>query len=347
MNQKSMLLIAVGLTVAGGLSVLFVSGHSELTREQEREKPVQAPSRLSTGSEGPVVTLSTSELQAAAIATASLQPMTRTATLPAFAEVLDIAPLATDIARYQRLMADLAKSEAALSVASQVEERSRRLHDDDRNISDQALEAAEATLHTESSNHAALLAERDSTLSNLRLNWGPSLLAGIGQKSGALSALLDGRASLLRVSLGATGGTMVTPSMVELLSPDGVRAARVLGPAPRADDHLQGPAVLALSSSVLPVGMRLAAQWPQGGARRGVEIPASAVVWWQGLPWVYRQLTPGHFQREPLYEPEAITAGWFVQHGLATGMLVVVRGAQLLLSEEQRGSIPMGEDGGE
>lgn len=347
MKKKSMLLIALGSITVGGLIAAFVGGRAEFAREQEREMPVEAPSRLNSAAEGLEVHLSAADLRSADIATTTLQTKTRTPTVPAFAEVLDIGTLATDIAHYRRLMADLAKSEAALDVAHQTAERSRRLHDDDRNVSDQVLEAAEAALRTETANHAALLAERDSELNNLRLTWGPSLVAGIDGKSRELAALLTGHASLLRVSPGAAGVTTVIPPSVEILTLEGTRDARVLGTAPRVDERLQGPAVLALGSSSLPVGLRLTAQWPQGRARQGVEIPASAIVWWQGLPWVYRQLAPDRFRREPLHDPEAIAEGWFVHDGLTSGMSVVVQGAQLLLSEEQRGTIQMGEDGGE
>lgn len=345
MKKKTLFIILISLIIAGGLIAVIIGGRGKFSEEKEHEKPVQVPSRISKGVDGAEVHLSAADMKAAAIEIRPLAMIAHTIDHPAFAEVLDISTLMTELTHYQRLTADVAKSEVALNVARQVADRSRRLHNDDRNISDQALEAAEATLGSEMTNHTALITERDSTLNNLRLNWGQSLISGINQKNSPLASLVLGNASLVRVSLEPTASASTVPTTITLNTPEGIRTAQVLGSAPHADERLQGQALLAISKSYLSIGLKLAAQWPQGNAQNGVLIPSSAVVWWQGMPWIYRQVSSGHFLREPLHDPQIVHDGWFVRDSLAAGTPVVVQGTQLLLSEEQRGEIQVGEDG--
>ena len=82
---------------------------------------------------------------------------------------------------------------------------------------------------------------------------------------------------------------------------------------------------------------------PIGPTVQGVMIPAAAVVWWQGKAWVYVQTDPNHFVRRELSTETPVPEGWFVGTGLAAGDSIVVRGAQLLLSEEFRAQIQVSE----
>lgn len=78
---------------------------------------------------------------------------------------------------------------------------------------------------------------------------------------------------------------------------------------------------------------------------RANSLPASAVVWWQGQSWVYVQPSPGRFTRRAVIV-RATNANDLTVTGLAAGEAIVVRGAQLLLSEEQRSQIHVGEERG-
>ncbi len=64
------------------------------------------------------------------------------------------------------------------------------------------------------------------------------------------------------------------------------------------------------------------------------KIPASAVVWWEGKPFVYVQQTPDTYARVTV-DPEGRAS--------ITQPIVTV-GAQLLLSEELRSGISVGEE---
>lgn len=347
MNKKPLLILIIVLILVGSLIALLLIKNPKLFESDE--KPVQVQSRVNTETNGTGLHLSAADMKAAAIDTSPLKAISHSIDHPAYAEVLDMSSLVTDIAHYQSLSADIAKSDVALNVARQTADRSRHLHADDRNISDQALETAEATLRTETVNHTALITERDSALNNLRLNWGQELIAGINQQHSALASLITGKASLLRISKEPTNTSEqalnAMPATITLATSNGVQTARVIGSAPHADDRLQGSQTLiAISNTFLPIGLRLAAQWPEGIVQQGIHVPASAVVWWQGLPWVYIQVSPNNFRREQLNNPQSDKEGWFVADGLIAGTPVVVRGAQLLLSEEQRGPTQAGDN---
>ena len=86
-------------------------------------------------------------------------------------------------------------------------------------------------------------------------------------------------------------------------------------------------------------GAAVAAFLPIGEARTGVVVPAAAVVWWQGRAWVYVEERPGRFVRRVVATGAPVAGGLFVTGGVVAGDRVVVRGAQMLLSEEGRGAV--------
>jgi hypothetical protein len=69
---------------------------------------------------------------------------------------------------------------------------------------------------------------------------------------------------------------------------------------------------------------------------RGAFVPQAAVVQWDGLIWVFRRRGTGHYERVRVPSAHAVAGGWLVPAGdeLVPGDTVVVRGAQVLLSEE-------------
>lgn len=346
MKKSSLLIIALSLIlVSGGLIAMWIGKGSGLEKVRDEDERVQAPSHVVKDTNNADVHLDSKNLNIADIKTSVLVASNHATSQSAYAEVLDISTLAADIARYQRLDTDIAKSNAALKLAQLAAERNRRLHQDDHNVSDQVLEAAEAAVVNETANRAGLIAEHDSVLSTLKLNWGQRLIGHVDPKQDLLAGLLASRTSLLRVSLPPSADVSVAlPDTITLTTQNGEHGITVLGSAPHADERLQGTAVLAISNTLLPVGMKFAAHWPQGQILSGVLVPTSAVVWWQGLPWVYRQASPGNFHRVALQGYISLPEGWFGRNGLVVGDQVVTQGTQLLLSEEQRSSIKTGDD---
>jgi hypothetical protein len=112
--------------------------------------------------------------------------------------------------------------------------------------------------------------------------------------------------------------------------------AELVSPSPRTDPRIQGLSFFYVSPAQegFLQGMNVAALLPSGSGVEGVVVPASAVVWWQGKAWFYVQKDSEQFVRREISEKSPVEEGFFVHKGFVAGDRVVVKGAQLLLSEE-------------
>ena len=79
-------------------------------------------------------------------------------------------------------------------------------------------------------------------------------------------------------------------------------------------------------------------------AQAGVLVPAAAVLRAENRAWAYVQRAETNFVRCPLGLAEPLGGAWFVTNGVAAGERVVVSGAQTLLAEEFKASIPVSEE---
>jgi hypothetical protein len=165
--------------------------------------------------------------------------------------------------------------------------------------------------------------------------------------SAGTEAVLSGPAAGDPIPAAATYRRM-PPSI--LVARDGdrtqARSALLVSPAPRTDDFIQGETFFFHADGEgLRVGMRVDAWIPVAEAKlTGVFLPTSAVVWHDGRAWAYVRQGSERFLRRELRGYQDRGGDWFVPSGIHPGEAVVIRGAQTLLSEEQRGAIPEEED---
>jgi hypothetical protein len=151
--------------------------------------------------------------------------------------------------------------------------------------------------------------------------------------------LLSGRQVLVQLSWGIEEGE--PPATIKLAQAGGNAKPMVvhyLAPALQADSEVAGRTFwYRAPGSVLRVGMRVAALLEDAtSARSGVSIPYTAQVWHAGKAWVYVKRSDGNFERREVATKESTGDGWFNGAPYSPGDLVVVSGAQLLLSEEFR-----------
>ena len=71
-----------------------------------------------------------------------------------------------------------------------------------------------------------------------------------------------------------------------------------------------------------------------GEPKKGVLVPASALVRHEGQTFVYLQKGDDKFEREEVKLDVPLKGGWLVTSDLSAGEKIVVTGAQQLLSEE-------------
>ncbi|MBB1162084.1 hypothetical protein [Aquariibacter albus] len=274
-----------------------------------------------------------------------------------------------------------ARAEALLEQAAAQREAARMqaLHEDEQQVSTRALEAAQAAQARAALRLEAAEAALRAAVEGARAAWGPQvgawLVAPEGQAGAqAVARLLDGRDVLLRAAWPAAaelpaGASLLLRGPVSLDTPEQprpTRRAEALGAAPAAAVGTPPPGLRPLlfraEGRGLSVHQQLSGRLVRAGAAvAGAWVPASALIWHAGQPWVYvvealaedpaasaeaadeaapsAGAGPLHaFRRQALpgAERESGADGrWFLP-GFDARRQVVVRGAQLLLSEEQK-----------
>ena len=346
---KPILALVVGVSLAALLVWGFMEGRAERATEAEREKPVKAASRVSLQDGEVVVTLDAATQQKSALATTPLASTSRQEEARGFATVLDLTALSDSLTGYTQARSQLAKANAAFAASRAAFERMRTLNLDDKNVSDRALQNAQATLLGD---EASVRAARDSLQlldSGAYQRWGSVLGKAIAQNPVSLAPLLRQEQVLLQVALPAASAATTLPPTIRVSVAEGrFVQAQLVSAAPRADSRVQGLTAFyrASAASGLMPGLNVAAFVPQGRTAQGAVVPLPAIVWWQGRAWAYAQTDAEHFVRREVPTESPVEGGYFVADASHIGDRVVVAGAQLLLSEEFRSQIEVGEEGG-
>lgn len=345
MRKKTFILLGIGAVVAGLTAWGFVGGRKELAQEQARERPVSVPSRVVSQEDGATVTFDPQTQKLADIGVAAVDQVTRRGETAALAAVLSPQALTDLRNRYVAATAQADKAVAALAASQREFERLKSLHGDERNISDRALQAADANWRGDQAAELSAQAAADAIGQSARQTWGAVLTAATVKNTPLFQRLTTQKEMLLRIAAPSGSRLPVPPSKVSVVGDDGVlRMAELISPSPQTDPRIQGPTFFyaAAAEGLLP-GTTLTARLPSGPQEAGVTIPAAAVVSWQGKAWYYVESAPGRFVRHELTGAVPLAEGWFAPH--LPAMRVVVRGAQTLLSEELRGQVQTGEGG--
>jgi hypothetical protein len=227
-----------------------------------------------------------------------------------------------------------------LAAAESEYQRATALFRDDRNVSERAVQAAEGHARVERERVAAAESALQAAAESLVAAFGPVLSQmAMNPASTALAPLLDGREVLVILAIPPELEAAATRNGVAVEPAGGGarRPARLLSAAPMAAGGLSGASYwFRTGSAGLRAGMRVTAHVSVGGGvREGVTVPDSAIVWHAGRSWVYVAADdPDVLERVPVAARERVAGGWFAAGGPAAGTPVVVKGAQLLLSEE-------------
>jgi len=164
-------------------------------------------------------------------------------------------------------------------------------------------------------------------------------------------SLIERREFLLQITI-PPARTLDPPPTASAEIPGSSRRAeiRYISPATRTDPKIQGLSFFytaAASSGMLP-GMNTRAFLVSGKPVDGYVIPPSAIVWWSGRAWVYVRIADDEFTRRQI--PTDMPAGQESKFVVPVSALsepepaIVLRGAQMLLSEEFRAQIQVEGD---
>ena len=347
MKLKPLLVAAVVVGVLGLAVWGFLEGQKELTMEREREKPVKAPLRVVTDKGEHVVVLDEKTRARAGLGVATPIEGSHRAQVQGFGTVLGLQELVDLRNNYTATRAQAEKARITLSASGREYQRLKILHGEDHAISDKAFQAAEATWRSDEATARAAEQALNAVEQNARQQFGATLAHAAVNGAPLFQRLAQQQAALLQVTLPAGTRVSAAPAKARLEFSDGTTAtADLVSTAPRTDPRLQGQSFyyIAPSTALFP-GMTVSVWLATGPETEGLKVPADAVVWWQGLAWVYAQQAPDRYLRVELPTDSPAENGWFVRRNFADGKPLVTRGAQMLLSEELRSQIQVGEEG--
>lgn len=255
------------------------------------------------------------------------------------------------------LMAEVEASQASA-------ESKRRLNADGKNVSDRQLEEAEAKLKQSQARLSAARAKLElleQQKSAAQAGLPPLPVAAdaggvvVEMLSGPGEAVESGQVLLRLVKPGHLVARVELPIGVAWAdNPYEVRVAavgdeahamgvRLIGQAPRAGARTRGQTWLFAVESEdgrLAAGMPIVAHLPlPGQPLNGVIVPDEAIVRAGGLAWVFTMEEGDTFERHAVKLFSPTEHGWLVTEGLEDDANVVVRGAQVLLSEQMKAQI--------
>jgi hypothetical protein len=357
----SVILAAIATVGLGGLLVWgFIEGRGEAALEAQRDQPIKPKIEVSHESTGAAaITLSPDLQEQAGIET--MQPHTAPyqPQIEAYGSVLDLQTFTDASNAIANAQAQLAIAEAKVAASQAAFRRAQVLHQNAQNISTAQLEAAEATYQSDAASLRAAQVQTQNAAASAYQAWGSILGQSLVDGTALSTNLVQHKKVLVQLTLPLGVSLAQAPQKASIETATRQRVSiEFISPATRTDPKIQGVSFFYTadaSSGALP-GMNVIAFLPVGQPTLGFVVPATAVVWLQGRAWVYLQSAEDTFTRReiptiepqpgggyvvpvhasgPRPEPDAPASGEDGQpHGFPTDQPIVVKGAQMLLSQE-------------
>jgi hypothetical protein len=350
-NKTTIIISLQALLIVTLFWVLVFYGKDEYEAYQnEREEEIESLNRVSINEGVSIVSLSPATQQNSGIQTVKINSANFQGEIKSFGNVMAIDSLIEAKSRYLSLISEIAIAKSASMHSLQQYQRLKMLNDDDKNVSDQDLQAALANVEADKAKISSNEIQLKNLQSNTKLQWGEALasLAFSDKLPAHLAHLLTRKNVLIQISLPLSAGAPKQDSSVKVTPLNESMApiqAVYISPATQSDTNGFGKTFYySAPSDLLRIGMRVnvVKTSAAGGATNGVVVPSNAVVWHAGKAWAYFKTGQNkgtvqnktiQFIRKPISTDTEVDEGWFNQ-GIAENSEVVVSGAQLLLSEE-------------
>ncbi len=328
--------------------------------EEAGKEDDDIPSRVEIYKGLPAVRLPEENLELGGIQISSLQLVQHLPEIRGAGVVIDFLPLLEKQMDYQKTQAELELALESRKTASHIYERLRVLYKERANVALRQVEQARLKLveitRREQSARQMLRNIRKLTeqqWGKVLTSWALGKETGSGnepiQNSNYFDRLVNGEDLLIRIALPPDTDLPEETSFIYVnmrSDRSTARKAYLISKATRADPVSQGATWFFRTSAVkLRIGMRLNA-WisVNGEVEKGVDVPLDAVIWYGGQPWVYVQVGEDLYQRRPVMDYRETDFGWFILDAFSPNEKIVIRGGQLLLSEELRWQIPDEDD---
>src|SRR5262249_30553292 len=189
---------------------------------------------------------------------------------------------------------------------------------------------------------AADVQDANLQLDTIRQSWGSVVEKWVSNNGTTLNTVLDQREFLTQVVFPPREVAIAPRTLTITTRGNQSVEALLVYPMPQVNAQIQGVSYLYLipGRPGLAIGMNLAVLVPVGHPVKGIFLPQSAVVWWQGKAWVYEASSPTTFTRREVSTENPVNGGYFVPGSTFTSAAkVVTAGAQALLSEGFRSQI--------
>jgi len=261
------------------------------------------------------------------------------------ASVVDIRPILTLQTKYNQAVATRNVAKVSEKSAKQEVDRLAILAKGGGSVAHKKVNYADALWQEAKAKTHNLNVLVLATKSEIIQTWGKEISSWIlTTNSKQWQRLLAHEDSLLLVTLPADLSLASGVETIQIARNDlrqQARKAYFVSPALSSDPLLQGETYFfKTATGTLRTGMRLDAWIPQtNAALDGVFIPEQAVIWYQGKSWVYIQVEEDLYQRRPLGSSLITSGGFFSHTDFKVGESLVIRGGQMLLSEEFRWQI--------
>jgi hypothetical protein len=343
MNKKLTLIVALqAFMIIVLFWVLVFYGKDEYEAYQtSQEEEIESPSRIAEKAGISIVRLPLATQENSGIKTAKVDTMQFQGEIKSFGHVVSIDSLIQAKTQFLTLKTNANIARASRQQNNQQYQRLKTLNDDDKNVSDRAVQEALALVNADNATIQSNELQLKNLQNSVQLQWGKSLSALIFDEKlpAHLNQLLDRKNVLIQVSLPLSSvnpGSGSTIQIRPLNDAGNPIEAIYVSPAATADTNGFGKTFYySAPAEQLRIGMRVNVELGEAksDAVNGVIIPSSAVVWYAGTPWAYFKQGHEQFVRKPISTDNEVDTGWFNKN-LSADSEVVVNGAQLLLSEE-------------
>jgi len=294
-----------------------------------------------------IIKLDTEAQKLSGIETIIIEPANLHAEFIAYGRAINLQPLLDLRNRYLLAITERSSAKARFKQAEQSINRQQNLYrygvSSKRNLEEQQAQWQSFKAQVETTDY-----QGKGIINEALLNWGKVLTDwAITSDSDKIGAFLSGQKTLLQITLPANKHLEDIQTIFIEVSGNRSKAhkAELISVAAQTETVAQGESYyFQTDDKNIITGMNVTAWIPeQNGQKKGVIIPKSALIWYMDQALVYVKTTEESFSRRTIDHYSAAAGGFFIPDAIKPFEQVVIKGAQMLLSEQLRGQIP-GED---
>jgi hypothetical protein len=347
MNRKLAIIIGLQaflIVILFWVLVFYGKDEYEALNHDAKEQ-IQSANHVTEKQGATIITVSAESQTQSDIKTSALKSSTYQGGINSYGNVVGIDGLIELRSRYMAAKAEAQVLNTSLTHNKNEYNRLLELNQDDKNVSDKVVAAAQADTKSDEAKILAAESSAKNITDSMRQAWGDSLtkLAIDKNMSPLLENLVNNKEALIQITLPFNASEPAANSHVMIGIPETQYggSAYYLSAAPISNPGLQGKTYFYHHrSNTLRAGMKVTVlNLNNNHNANGIVIPSEAVVWYGGKPWVYRKVSDNQFSRLPINTDIEVQNGWFYQGNLKANEQVVTSGAQLLLSEEFKSQI--------